>query len=96
MSKSRIKRINEEKRIVEPEASSTESMDTDSPIPGKIVNSDLVQVRSAPYRNTKNVIETIGNNDEFQILGRYGGFRKIKLSDGRVGFIASNFCEVVL
>lgn len=92
MSKSRMKRINEQK--AETEASSTESTESDSPTPGRLVNANLVRVRMTPYYKSDNVIGTVGQNDEFKILGTYGEFRKVILSNGRVGFMASKFCEV--
>lgn len=89
MSKSRMKRTHEQSRNAEPEAS-------DSPMPGRIVNANLVRVRMTPYYKSDNVIGTVSPNDEFKILGTYGEFRKVILSNGRVGFMASKFCEVRL
>lgn len=94
MSKSRMKRINEQNCISEPEASSTESTAADSPMPGRLVNANLVNLRSTPEMVEWNILGTVDKLDKIGILETIGSFRKVVLSDGREGFIASKFCEV--
>ena len=96
MSKSRMKRMNEQSRIEETEASSTESTAADSPMPGHLVNANLVNLRSTPEMVEWNILGTVDKLDTIGILETIGGFRKVVLGDGREGFIASKFCEVKL
>lgn len=94
MSKSRLKRINEQKRETKPEASSTESTAAYSPMPGRLVNANLVNVRTTPEINGDNVMTQIDRTEKFGILTSVGEFKEVVLEDGRKGYIHSNFCEV--
>lgn len=88
--------MKEQNRIAEPEASSTESKDADSPMPGRLVNAKLVNLRSTPEMVEWNIVGTVDKFDTIGILETIGSFRKVVLADGRKGFIASKFCEVKL
>lgn len=79
----------------EPETSSTESSSSSYSIPGCVVNAKKVRVRSHPTKEVDNTIEVLELGDEFGILDIVGDFCKVELKDGRIGFIAYEFCREV-
>lgn len=79
----------------ETEAPSTESTDFSDPIPGFVVNAKQVYVRMFPEKVEGNEIAILKEGDEFEILNLNGDYCKVRLSDGRVGFIAYEFCREV-
>lgn len=95
MSKSRIKRMREQSRAPETETSSTESKDATALMIAKISNAKRVKVRSSPEKVPGNVVEILGESDVFEVLEIIGDFCRIELHDGRIGYIAYEFCQEV-
>lgn len=87
--------MNEQNRIAEPEASSTESKDATALMIAKIANAKCVNVRSSPEKVPWNVVDILHENDVFEVLEIIGDFCKIELHDGRIAYIVYEFCQEV-
>lgn len=58
---------------------------------GAVCNSSLVRVRKEPSTNCE-IVEVLRDGEIVEILDKSDGFYKVKLKDGRIGYIASNYC----
>lgn len=94
-SKSRKKKLKESGIEKDPETSSTESTGATNPVVVRIVNAKRVYVRSLPVREVGNEIATIHEGEMFEFIEIVGDYCEIRLSDGRIGYVAYEFCQEV-
>lgn len=96
-----IKTENFETGMVEPaeentEALSTESVETSKPKLVRIVNAKRVRFRSTPSKATlTNQIGILDEGMTAEMIGEQRDFVKVKLENGKEGFVAKEFCQEV-
>lgn len=94
-SKRKSKKLQEIGIEKDPEASSTESRSTIEPMVVRIVNAKRVYVRRLPEREVGNEIATVHEGETFEFLDIVGDYCEVRLSDGRIGYVAYEFCQEV-
>lgn len=79
----------------EPEFPVEEETTAPEPKKGIITHAKLVNLRRSPSMDGKVIIGTVSENDKCMILETAGVFLKVRMDDGRTGFVSSDFCEEV-
>lgn len=82
---------------IETETPSMESMVPETSKNGMIKKDKLINLRSKPIMDDRNIMGTLPGGTEVEILSSEdeNGFLKVRVKGGRTGYISSKFCEVI-
>lgn len=63
---------------------------------GIVADAILLNFRSAPNRKDEsNIVDVLKKGTRFEILSEVDDMIEVRLEDGRVGYVASQFCQEV-